>query len=95
MINTSRPIDVFSFLLLKDFTCHGITLPAGQIQLKRDERLDDGSVNPNIHVYHGDDFYQRPLCVVNDKFVKSLMNYIKTIQLDEGDYGDFGNEDMN
>lgn len=94
MINVSRPISVFSFLLHQDFNYHNKTIKAGYTQLKRGEPLEDGSINPSVEVYHAADLYSKPYLTINDKFVKELMAFVKFRQIEEGDYGDFGNEDM-
>lgn len=94
MINISRPIDIFSFHLLQDFQFKNQTLKSGRIQLKRDTPLSNGDKNPNILVFTDNDFYKNHILVVNDKFVKEILKFVKFRQLESGDYGDYGNEDM-
>lgn len=94
MINVSRPVSVFSFVLLQDFVYRNQTIKAGHTQIKRGDPLADGSTNPDIFVYNSSD-YHKPYLVINDKFVKELMIFVKFRQIEAGDYGDYGNDDMN
>lgn len=86
MINTGRPISVFSFFATSDLTFDGFTFKEGQNQIIREQPLEDRTVSPNLFVYHGSDFYKVSYMTVHDKCVKHLMEFLKGRHIDGGDY---------
>lgn len=94
MINISRPVSIFTVFLRQNFSFKDQSFVQGHNQIKRGEPLEDGSENPNLYVYHSNDMFQKPYLVVNNKCVKEVLRFVKSKQIEEGDYGDYGNEDM-